>query len=131
MVLSIQPRSPAVLHRSETPSGSRGALMNLDVAVLAEWYASHSVVRRLWAIEEPAVIRIIVTLEPTLDSDDTEPAWLANSWRWAHELEFRAHRSVRLEMINDPSHIASVCDLNALIAAISWRDPEYWTSQPA
>ena len=105
--------------------------MNLDVAVLAEWYASHSVVRGLWAMEESGAIRIIVTLEPTLDGDDTAPAWLANSSSWAHDLELRTHRSVRLQMINDHSHIASVRDLNALIAAISWRDPEYWTSQPA
>ena len=94
-------------------------------AVLAKWYASHSVVRRLWAIEEIEVIRIVVTLEPTHDGDDVQPAWLANSWTWAQELQLRMHRIVRLEMIDEPSHIESSFDRDdsALITETSWRDP--------
>ena len=93
-------------------------------AVLAKWYASHSVVRRLWAIEEIEVIRVVVTLEPTHDGDDVQPAWLANSRTWAQELQLRMHRTVRLEMINEPSHIESSFDRDsALITEMSWRDP--------
>ena len=93
-------------------------------AELGRWYASHSVVRRLWAVEDLDVIRIVMTLEPTLDGDDTQPAWLANSWTWAQELEIRMHRTVRLEMISESSQIESSLDGHgALITEISWRDP--------
>ena len=93
-------------------------------AVLVKWYASHSVVRHLWAIEEIKVTRIVVTLEPTLDGDDAQPAWLANSWTWAQELQLRLHRIVHLEMISEPSDIESSFDReSALITELSWRDP--------
>jgi hypothetical protein len=45
---------------------------------LSQWYASHAIVRRLWAMESGEAIRIVVTLEPTLDGDDaliTEISW--------------------------------------------------------
>jgi hypothetical protein len=92
---------------------------------LVKWYASHSVVRRLWAIESGEAIRVVVTLEPTLDGDDTQPAWLANSWTWAQELRLRLHRIVHLELINEPSvRVEASCDREgALITEISWRDP--------
>ena len=47
----------------------------MTAAVLAKWYASHPLVRRLWAIEEVEVIRILLALEPTVDGGDTQPAW--------------------------------------------------------
>jgi len=100
------------------------APISATAAVLAEWYASHSVVRRLWAIEAVDAIRIVVMLEPTVDGDDTQPAWLAHNWTWAHDLQLRTHRTVRLEMINDASHIDSLFDTDsALITEMSWRDP--------
>ena len=94
-----------------------------EAAVLATWYASHSVVRRLWAIEGIDVIRIVVKLEPTLDDDDTQPTWLANSWTWAQELQLRMHRTVHLEMIS--AHLPIECAFDrdsALLTEISWRD---------
>lgn len=92
---------------------------------LSEWYAAHSIVRRLWAMESGEAIRVVVTLEPTLDGDDTQPAWLANSWTWAQELRLRLQRIVHLELINEPTtRIEAICDSdNALITAISWREP--------
>jgi hypothetical protein len=94
-------------------------------AALVKWYASHSIVRRLWAIESGEAIRVVVTLEPTLDGDDTQPAWLANSWSWAQDLRLRLQRMVHLELINEPSlRTEASCDGDgALITEISWRDP--------
>ena len=102
-----------------------GQTVAAAAAVLGKWYASNSIVRRLWAIEAREAIRIVLTLEPTLDGDDTQPAWLANSWTWAQELRFRLQRHVHLELINEPSaRVEASCDsTNALIAEISWRDP--------
>ena len=68
----------------------------MDERELSKWYASHSIVRRLWAMESGEAIRVVVTLEPTLDGDDTQPAWLANSWTWAQELRLRLQRIVHL-----------------------------------
>jgi hypothetical protein len=100
-------------------SASRAA-----VEVLTEWYASHPVVRRLWAIEAVDAIRIVVTLEPTVDGDDTQPAWLAHSWSGAQELGLRTRRKVSLEMTNEPWRFESLLDRDSdLITAISWRDP--------
>jgi hypothetical protein len=94
-------------------------------AVLAKWYGSHSTIRRLWAIEEIEMIRVVVTLEPTPDGDDTQPAWLANSRTWAQELRLHLRRTVHLQLIHEPSsHTESSCDLHSgLITEISWRDP--------
>lgn len=97
---------------------------NEAAAVLTEWYASHSVVRRLWAIEADEALRVILTLEPTADGDDTQPTWLANSWNWTRELRFRMQRMVHLELIADPSQFESPPDRSgALITEVFWRDP--------
>ena len=76
-------------------------------------------------MESGEAIRVVVTLEPTLDGDDTQPAWLANSWTWAQELRLSLQRIVHLELINEPSvRIEASCDGDtALITEISWRDP--------
>ena len=123
MVLSLRLRPPAVICTSVDLRWDVHA-MNAEAAVLAKWYASHPVVRRLWAVEEIELIRIVVTLEPTTDDDDTQPAWLANSWTWAQDLRLRMNRVVHLEMINHPSHIEAMLDRHsALITELSWRDP--------
>jgi hypothetical protein len=102
----------------------RGQTVTAAAAILGKWYASHSIVRRLWAIEASEAIRIVLTLEPTLDGDDTQPAWLANSWSWAQELRVRLQRQVHLELINEPSaRVEASCDIaSASITEISWRD---------
>jgi hypothetical protein len=102
----------------------RGQTVTAAAAILGKWYASHSIFRRLWAIEASEAIRIVLTLEPTLDGDDTQPAWLANSWSWAQELRVRLQRQVHLELINEPSaRVEASCDIaSASITEISWRD---------
>jgi len=66
MKLSLDPSFNA--ERSGTPAS----------IALTDWYASRSAVRRLWAIEDSQIIRVIVTLEPTHDGNDTHPVWIAN-----------------------------------------------------
>ena len=102
-----------------------GQTIPVATAELVQWYASHCIVRRLWAIEAGEAVRIVVTLEPTPDGDDTQPAWLANSWTWVQELRLRLQRRVHLELMNEPSaRVEASCDrASALITEISWRDP--------
>lgn len=100
----------------------RGQGNTPEAAALTTWYASHAIVRRLWAIDEIDAIRIIVKLEPTSDGADTLPAWLAHSGAWAQELRSRMHRTVHLEMLG-ASIIESVFDRGrTLITEISWRE---------
>lgn len=91
--------------------------------VLTKWYATHSVVRRLWAIRDSQRMRVIVTLEPTHDGDDIYPAWLANGHKWAHELQLLMDGPMQLEVIDEPSlgELASRVD-GVLVAELVWRD---------
>lgn len=91
---------------------------------LAGWYAAHSAVRRLWAIQEAGRLRVIVTLEPTHDGDDFYPAWLANGDEWAHELQSRMAGPVALEVMDDPFVAQSAAGADGvLVAELFWRDP--------
>jgi hypothetical protein len=124
-VLSVVAEMRVTMNTGADTLLDRGQAIAAPAAVLRQWYASHSIVRRLWAIDASDAIRIVMTLEPTLDGDDTQPAWLANSWTWAQELRFRLQRHVHLELINEPSaRVEASCDsTSALITEISWRDP--------
>lgn len=114
----------AALDFSVDASHDNVQAINEAAAVLAEWYASHSVVRRLWAIEADEALRVILTLEPTTDGDDTQPTWLANSWVWTRELRLRIRRMVHLELIADPSQFESSPERSGpLITEVCWRDP--------
>ena len=86
--------------------------------VLANWYAAHSMVRRLWAIDESQRVRVIVTLRPTNDGDDIFPAWLANAREWAQELQSSLRGPVQLEVMDEP---AAGVD-GVLVAELAWRD---------
>jgi hypothetical protein len=95
---------------------------------LARWYAAHSSVRRLWAVEAGDALTVFVSLEPTSDGDDPLPLWLANSQDWADDLTARASRDVQLKLIASGVFEESDVDTGAeLIAELSWRDS--WTSQ--
>ena len=96
----------------------------MDPVVLADWYASHALVRRLRAIEDAEVIRVLLALEPTVDGGDTQPAWLANSSTWAEELQLRTQKILRLELFRDPLHAESLPAAGGvLITDLTWRDP--------
>jgi len=93
-------------------------------ATLAAWYDAHSVVRRLWAIQDARGLRVVVTLEPTLDSNDTHPVWIANGPAWAHELRSQTDPSMRLEHTDESLFDALNLELeDVMLVALSWRDP--------
>jgi hypothetical protein len=92
-------------------------------AALAQWYADHPVVRRLWAIQELRGVRVIVALEPTHDGDEVYPAWLANGGQWAHELQSRIDEPVELEMLDArPTPELAAGGDGVVVAALPWRD---------
>lgn len=68
-------------------------------------------------------MRVIVTLEPTHDGDDTYPAWLANGNEWAHELQLHMDGPVQLEVMDEPflAEFPSGVD-GVLVAELFWRD---------
>jgi hypothetical protein len=80
----------------------------------------------LLAIRDAHGLRVLVTLEPTLDGDDTHPAWIANRHAWAHELRLCTDRSVRLERLDEPVFDSEAIDAAGLIVAtLSWRDSSF------
>jgi hypothetical protein len=95
-------------------------------APLAAWYAAHSSVRRLWAIRDASGLRVLVTLEPTHDGNDTYPVWVANCNAWADELQSCTEASVRLELLDEPMFDGAAIDAESLlVATLSWRDPSF------
>jgi hypothetical protein len=106
-----------------SPNGPTAAFL-----VLAEWYAAHPAVRRLWAISESQRLRVIVTVAPTHDGDDIYPAWLAKSHEWARELQLRMDGPVQLEVLDAPFLAKSSAGVgDVLVAELTWRD----SSMPA
>lgn len=93
---------------------------------LARWYDGRPSVRRMWAIRETRGLRVIVTLEPTVDDSDIVPTWLAHCSAWARELQAAAGEVVRLELLDEP--VGSEVEIDAdgtIVAAMCWRDPYY------
>lgn len=95
---------------------------------LAAWYDAHPTIRRLWAISDGTVLSVIVTLEPTVDNNDTYPAWFACNHGWAHEIRSMTGGPVNLELLDEPSVDEFEINLEGeIVAAISWRDPtSFW-----
>lgn len=96
-------------------------------AALSNWYAAHSPVRRLRAIDDPAALIVYIWLEPTSDGDDALPVWLANSRRWANDLMLLADREVQLNLLVSGTAAESHVDVDAdaaatVVAELSWRD---------
>ena len=99
-----------------------------EAEALAEWYDAHPTIRRLWAIRDARLLSVIVTLEPTVDNDDTYPAWFACNQGWAHEIRSITGSAVNLELLDEPTVDEFEVDLEGeIVAAISWRDPtSFW-----
>jgi hypothetical protein len=95
---------------------------------LAEWYDAHPTVRRLWAVKDAQSLSVILTLEPTMDGDDTYPAWFACSRGWTREIQSITSSDVKLELLDEPSVDEFEISLEGeIVAAISWRDPtSFW-----
>lgn len=97
-----------------------------EFEAVAAWYAAHSSVRHLWAIRDAHGLRVLVTLEPTADGDDTDPAWIANRRAWARELQLCTDHSVRLERLEAPVFDETAIGAESrLVATLSWRDPSF------
>jgi len=91
---------------------------------LAAWYDTHPTVRRMWAIKDAETLRVIVTLEPTVDSDDTLPAWLAQSQAWVRDLQSQTASLVELELIDEPLTDEFETDAQGdIVVAMFWRVP--------
>lgn len=111
MKLSLDPYVTAP--RTTTPESS----------ALEAWYDAHPAVRRMWAIRDAQTLRVIVTLEPTVDNDDTLPAWLANGQAWVRELQSHTGSFVELELIDEPLLDEIETDAEGdLVIAMCWRD---------
>jgi hypothetical protein len=95
---------------------------------LAAWYDAHPAIRRLWAIRDARTLSVILTIEPTMDGNDTYPAWFACSRSWSQEIQSIAASPVTLELLDEPSVDEFEIELEGeIIAAISWRDPtSFW-----
>ena len=95
-----------------------------DPSELANWYASHPTVRRMWALDDSMGIRVIVALEPTQDGDDVHPVWFANGRAWSNELQLCMNRTVQLELLDDTTFAKSsgAAD-DRIVAEWCWRDP--------
>lgn len=93
---------------------------------LAQWYADHPAVRRLWAIAPEAAdpgMRIVVMLDPSGDGDETSPMWFAHGHRWSADLQRRLRTSVDLECIDGPVPAEFEIDgEGVVIASLCWRD---------
>jgi hypothetical protein len=96
----------------------------VDIAtVLAKWYAEHASIRRLRAVADSVALRVLVSIEPTSDGDDTLPVWLAKNRDWAHELQQRLQRVVQLQLVVLGTSGESQFDAAAItIAEVGWRD---------
>lgn len=114
MKLSLDPVASAPRH-----------ITAMSVA-LAAWYDAHPSIRRLWAVKDAYSLSVIVTLEPTMDGNDTYPAWFACRHGWMREIQSITDAVVNLELLDEPAVEEFDIDLEGeIIAAISWRDPTY------
>lgn len=92
-------------------------------AALAKWYADHSPIRRLWAIEDPVALKVLEALEPTCDGDDTLPVWLANNRGRANHLRLLVQREVQLRLVVPRAFGEPYVNPDAVkIAEVGWRD---------
>lgn len=116
MKLSLDPAAMAPSH------------VTAEGEALADWYDAHPTIRRLWAIRSELALNVIVTLEPTVDNNDTYPAWFACSRGWAQEIQLLIGGTVSLEMLEEPPVDEFEIGLDGeIIAALDWRDPSsFW-----
>lgn len=97
-------------------------MVTRDSATLSAWYKARPEIRRMWAIRDDEGLRVLVHLEPTNDSDETHPAWIANSRAWLDELQSHTDSDVRLEQVDEVEEMETETR-GVVVAAFSWRDP--------
>lgn len=99
-------------------------MVTLECATLSAWYGSRPEIRRLLAIRDAEGLRVLVQIEPSHDSSDTFPAWMAYRHAWLDELELRMGSAVRLEPA-DETLDEEVERSGVIVADLSWRDPSF------
>ena len=101
---------------------------------MAEWYSSEARVRSFWAFGEGDLpnsqqrIRVLVLLDPTIDSDETSPVWLANAESWSLQLERIVGHAAMLELVRVDAQLPEGRVARGdppLIAVLRWRDPVF------
>lgn len=102
--------------------------VSAEAEALSAWYDARPAIRRLWAIRNERALNIIVTVEPTMDNNDTYPAWFACSRGWAREIQSITGGVVSLELLEEPAVDEFEIGFDGeLVTAISWRDPtSFW-----
>lgn len=109
------------------PSVAPPRHVTAESVALAAWYDAHPTVRRLWGIRDRHMLGVIVTLEPTVDNNDTYPTWFACSRGWSQEIQRITGSVVKLELIEEPLVEEFDVDIEGdIIAALNWRDPTYF-----
>jgi hypothetical protein len=97
-----------------------------ESAALSAWYGSRPEIRRLWALRDSEGLRVLVHLEPAYDSDEINPAWVANRDVWIDELQSCTGSPVRLEHADEPfGDEAVTATRGVIVASLSWRDPSF------
>jgi len=99
-------------------------VLALESSVLSAWYSSRPEIRRLLAIRDTAGLRVLVELEPAQDSDELNPAWMANRRLWADELQWHTGANVRLEHLDDADDVETDGE-EVIVATLSWRAPSF------
>jgi hypothetical protein len=97
-------------------------MLMLEAAALSAWYCSRPEIRRLRAIRDAAGLRVFVELEPAQDSEELNPAWIANRHAWREELTSHTGAAVRLEQADALLVLEADCR-GVIVADLSWRDP--------
>ena len=78
-------------------------MVTRECAVLPAWSDSRAGIRRLWAVRNAQGLRVPVHVERAFDSNEVDPAWMANRDVWITELQLRRGSPVRLEYTDVPS----------------------------
>lgn len=92
--------------RLSSVSDGRGAPLS---ALIADWASHTPKVRRVWLTErgDNDALAIALELQPTGDSEESMPLWMAHCEQWRQELAARLGRDVDLGWL-DPDEAALV-----------------------
>lgn len=105
------------------PSLTAPRIITAESLALATWYDAHPVIRRLWGIRDGQRLRVIVSVEPTLDDSDISPVWIGNSMSWARELRSSTGAVLQLELLDEPDSDGIEVDQDSIVVAdLFWRD---------
>lgn len=105
------------------PVASCRVQVSSESLALAAWYDSQPAVRRLWGIKLTNLLRVVVSVEATLDNSDVLPVWLANRSAWANELSDFTRSAVQLELFDALTDVEiDVGTESVIVADLYWRD---------